>query len=205
MDREQLIAFLQRAGFINPAQARDIADGFAPRRLHKNEMLLRAGRVSDAYLFLDRGLLRAFVHDAAGNDVTTGFYSGGQVAFEAASFFNRTPSQLYLQALTDCRGWLVSHQQFNALFHGRPEFREFGRSVLVRALAGLHERLLDQVRETATARYEKLMKASPDVLQHASLKYIASYLGVTDTSLSRIRGASGKPRADFPGEAQQAG
>lgn len=188
MAQEKLIAFLQRAGFINALQASEIAGSFTYRSLHKNDFLLHAGSVSDAYLFLDSGLLRAFVYDTEGNEVTTGFYSGGQVAFEASSFFNRTPSQQYMQALTECEGWLVTHQQFNALFHARPEFREFGRSVLVRTLAGMQERMLDQIRETATARYAKLMKASPEVLQHAPLKYIASYLGVTDTSLSRIRG-----------------
>ncbi|GAB3573156.1 Crp/Fnr family transcriptional regulator [Hymenobacter daeguensis] len=190
MAQEKLIAFLQRGGFINAAQAGEIAGSFTYRSLHKNEFLLHADSVSDAYLFLDRGLLRAFVYDAEGNEVTTGFYSGGQVAFEASSFFNRTPSQQYMQALTECEGWLVTHQQFNALFHARPEFREFGRSVLVRTLAAMQERMLDQIRETATARYEKLMKASPEVLLHAPLKYIASYLGVTDTSLSRIRGGT---------------
>ncbi|MGI4871100.1 MAG: Crp/Fnr family transcriptional regulator [Janthinobacterium lividum] len=188
MAREKLIEFLQRANFITASQASDIAHSFTHKILHKNEFLLHAERVNDTYLFLDQGLLRAFVHDAEGNEVTTGFYSGGQVALEAPSFFTRTPSQQQMQALTDCEGWFVTHQQFNSLFHARPEFREFGRSVLVRSLAALQERMLDQIRETATSRYEKLMKASPEVLQHAPLKYIASYLGVTDTSLSRIRG-----------------
>ncbi|GAB3879222.1 Crp/Fnr family transcriptional regulator [Hymenobacter segetis] len=190
MAKEKLVEFLQRAGFINASQASDIAESFTHRMLHKSDFLLHADSVSDAYLFLDSGLLRAFVYDTEGNEVTTGFYSGGQIAFEASSFFNRTPSQQYMQALTECSGWLVTHQQFNALFHARPEFREFGRSVLVRTLASMQERMLDQIRETATARYEKLMKASPEVLQYAPLKHIASYLGVTDTSLSRIRGSA---------------
>ena len=190
MTREKLIKFLQRADFINAAQAAEIASSFSPIQLRKNEVLQPFGRVSDAYLFLDQGLLRAFVHDAEGNEVTTRFYTSEHVALDASSFFNRTPAQQQIHALTECQGWALSYQQLNALFHTRPEFREFGRSVLVRALATLQERMLDQIRETARTRYEKLLATNPEVFQHAPLKYIASYLGVTDSSLSRIRGSA---------------
>jgi CRP-like cAMP-binding protein len=187
MTRDHLTAFLQRANLLTAAQAAEIAERFAPRQLHKNEVLLPAGRICDTYLFLDSGLMRAFVVDAQGNEVTTRFYARGQVALDAPSFFNRAPAQQQFHALTECQGWFLSYQQLNALFHARPEFREFGRAVLVRALATLQERMLDQIRETARARYEKLLATSPEVFHHAPLKYIASYLGVTDSSLSRIR------------------
>jgi CRP-like cAMP-binding protein len=187
MTRDTLTAFLQRADLITAAQAAEIACLFAPKMLRKHEVLLPVGHICDTYLFLHSGLLRAFVHDAEGNEVTTRFYSRGHVALDAPSFFNRTPAQQQLQALTDCQGWFLSYQQLNALFHTRPEFREFGRSVLVRALANLQERMLDQIRETARTRYEKLLVTDPEVVQYAPLKYIASYLGVTDSSLSRIR------------------
>jgi hypothetical protein len=61
MTREKLIEFLQRADFINAAQAAAIASSFSPIQLRKNEVLQPFGRVSGAYLFLDQGLLRAFV------------------------------------------------------------------------------------------------------------------------------------------------
>lgn len=87
-----LLSFLQSTGTISAPQAVEIATHFTPRTLEKHQFLLQAGRVSDEYLFLDRGLLRAFVHDPDGNDVTTGFYTGGRVVFEVASFFNRPPA-----------------------------------------------------------------------------------------------------------------
>jgi CRP-like cAMP-binding protein len=174
-------------GPIGAAQAEDIANVFVPKAIGKQDFLLRAGKVSDEYLFLDSGFMRAFAYDTDGNDVTTGFYASGQIVFEVASFFNRTPSQEYIQALTDCQGWCISHQQLNALFHARPEFREFGRAVLVRGYAALKSRMLALITEPAATRYESLLRASPEILQHAPLKTIASYLGITDTSLSRIR------------------
>ncbi|MBH8569531.1 Crp/Fnr family transcriptional regulator [Microvirga sp. STS02] len=187
MTNEKLTQFFQSMGPISAGQAADIASVFVPKAIGKHEFLLQAGRVSDEYLFLDSGFMRAFAYDTDGHDVTTGFYASGQVVFEVASFFNRTPSQEYIQALTDCTGWAITHQQLNALFHARPEFREFGRAVLVRGYAALKSRMLALITEPAAARYASLLRASPEILQHAPLKTIASYLGVTDTSLSRIR------------------
>ncbi|MBH8557239.1 Crp/Fnr family transcriptional regulator [Hymenobacter negativus] len=187
MTNEKLTQFFQSMGPISAGQAADIASVFVPKAIGKHEFLLQAGRVSDEYLFLDSGFVRAFAYDTNGHDVTTGFYASGQVVFEVASFFNRTPSQEYIQALTDCTGWAITHQQLNALFHARPEFREFGRAVLVRGYAALKSRMLALITEPAAARYASLLRASPEILQHAPLKTIASYLGVTDTSLSRIR------------------
>ena len=161
--------------------------------ISKNDFLLQAGTVSDDYFFLDSEFVCAFVFNTEGNDVATGFYASGQVVFEAASFFNRTPSSEYIQALTVCQGWSISHRQLNALFHERMEFREFGRSMLVRGFAALKGRMLAMITEPAAARYESLLRANPDILQHAPLKNVASCLGITDTSLSRIR--KGKPRA----------
>ncbi|MEO6631596.1 MAG: Crp/Fnr family transcriptional regulator, partial [Mucilaginibacter sp.] len=111
----------------------------------------------------------------------------GQIVFEVSSFFNRTRSKENIQALTDCEGWFISFEQLNNLFHDLPEFREFGRGVLVKAFAALKNRTLMMITETAEERYAFLLKTNPEIFQHAPLKNIASYLGITDTSLSRIR------------------
>ncbi|MDO7849697.1 Crp/Fnr family transcriptional regulator [Hymenobacter sp. M29] len=187
MSQEKLTQFLQSRGIIGAVQAAEIASQFSPKALARHDFLLREGRVSDAYFFLDHGLLRAFACDPAGHDVTTAFYPAGQVVFEVSSFFTRAPSQENIQALTDCTGWFITFQQLNALFHARPEFREFGRSVLVHGFATLKSRMLAMITTSATERYEQLLKTAPEVLRHAPVKHVASYLGVTDTSLSRIR------------------
>ncbi len=188
--KENLVRFLQSTGAVAAQQAEEIAGVFTHKVVEKQQFLLQAGRVSDDYLFLNQGLLRAFVHNTDGNDVTTGFYAGGQIVFEVSSFFNRTPARESIQALTDCEGWCLTYQQLNTLFHARSEFREFGRGVLVRGFAALKGRMLAAITEPAAARYEHLLRAHPEIVRHAPLKNIASYLGITDTSLSRIRKGS---------------
>jgi CRP-like cAMP-binding protein len=184
-----LIEFLQSSGLIQAPQAQEIAGQFVPKKIAQHDFLLREGQVSDEYLFLSHGLLRAFARDPDGNDITTSFYKSGQVAFEVSSFFTRVPAQENIQALTDCTGWCISFTQLNTLFHTRPEFREFGRLMLVQGYAALKGRMLSMITESATARYEQLVKTTPEILLNAPVKHIASYLGVTDTSLSRIRAA----------------
>ena len=164
-----------------------IAQRFAEKSLTKNEYLLKAGQIADTYLFLETGYLRAFAEDVSGNDVTTAFYGPGQMVFEVASFFGRSRSRENVQALTDISGWYISYAQLNELFHALPEFREFGRSMLARGFSELKVRMLSTITETTEERYRALLAAHPELFQQASLKHIASYLGVTDTSLSRIR------------------
>jgi CRP-like cAMP-binding protein len=187
MAPEPLVRFFQSTGLIPPHKAVEIAGHFGPRSLEKGELFLKAGRTSSEYLFLTEGFMRAYAIDTEGNEVTTAFYYDNQVVFEVSSFFNRTPSQENIQALTRCEGWCISYDRLNALVQTLPEFREFGRYILLRGCAGLKDRMLSMITETADQRYERLLKTAPKILQQAPLKYIASYLGITSTSLSRIR------------------
>jgi CRP-like cAMP-binding protein len=182
-----LTGFFQSTNLVSFVAATEIAGLFQHKPIAKHAFQLTAGKVCDEYLVLAKGYLRAFAHDTAGNEVTTNFCSRGQVVFEISSFFNRTRSKENIQALTDCEGWYIRYEQLDNLFHALPEFRAFGRSILVKGFTELKTRMLGMITETAEERYAQLLKTNPDIFQHAPLKNIASYLGITDTSLSRIR------------------
>jgi CRP-like cAMP-binding protein len=187
MSKDTLTTHLQNANLVSFSASTEIANQFTGKIIAKNQLLLTEGRICDEYLFLEKGYMRAFAHDTNGNEVTTNFYSPGQIIFEVSSFFNRTKSKENIQALTGCEGRYITYEQLNNLFHALPQFREFGRSVLVKGFAELKIRTLSMITETAEERYETLLKTNPEIFQHAPLKNIASYLGITDTSLSRIR------------------
>lgn len=183
----RLLQFFQRGAFFTTQQAIDIALLFTEKAVDKTGVLLREGQVSNEYFFLESGFMRAYVHDTEGREVTTHFYAPGQVVVEPSSFFNRVPTKENIQALEPSTGWYITFEQLNHLFHAYPAFREFGRSVLVRVLTGLQDRTLSMITETAEQRYQHLLQSNPNIFQHAPLKQIASYLGITDSSLSRIR------------------
>ena len=187
MHNQPLIQLFYSSGLVSLPKAGEIASHFSQKFIPKNQFFLLEGNHSNEYLFLEKGFMRAFAHDTEGNDVTTAFYSDNQVVFEVFSFFNRTISKENVQALADCEGWYISYEQLNMLFHSLPEFREFGRSILVKGFAALKNRVLSMITETAEERYAQLLKNNPEIFKYAPLKTIASYLGVTDTSLSRIR------------------
>jgi len=187
MGKESLISFLRSTNLVSPSVANEIAAQFEYKMIPKNQFQLRAGQICDEYLFVEKGYMRVFAHDTEGNDVTTNFCSPGQIVFEISSFFNRTRSKENILAQTECEGWYITYAQLNSLFHTLPEFREFGRSILVKGFSQLKTRMLSMISETAEERYAQLLINRPEIFQQASLKDIATYLGVTDTSLSRIR------------------
>ena len=185
--RVNLIQFFRKTNLVSTARAEEFAGKFLPTHFIKNDFVLREGRICNDYLFLDNGFMRSFAHDTEGNEVTTDFHHSSQVVFEVSSFFNRTSSKENIQALTDCSGWYITYQELNRLFHEAQEFREFGRHILVRGVSALKNRMLSMITETAEERYSNLLRSNPEIFIYAPLKNIATYLGITDTSLSRIR------------------
>lgn len=165
----------------------DVVEYFEEITVSKNDFLLKEGKVNDRYFFLQSGFMRAYTHDVDGNEITTNFYKKDSVVFEVSSFYLRTPSTENIHALTDCRGYAISYTQLNLLLHTIPEFREYGVKMLAKEYVMYKKRALELINLSGEARYENLIANNKEVFQYAQLKQIASYLNITDTSLSRIR------------------
>lgn len=197
MDKQALIHFVQ-SNIPNITVTNNsldiIAGNFDEIQFAKNEFLLKQGKVS-GYFYLAEGFARAYTFDINGNEITTYFYSKEQVIFEAASFFLSSPSTENIQAITDCRVFATTFEKLNMLFHSVPEFREFGRAMLVKEFVAYKQRTLALINKSAEERYANLIAINKDVFRFAQLKHIASYLGMTDTSLSRIRKTFTKKKA----------
>ncbi len=175
------------SALTNPEKLNAVLMCFIKKEFDKNSCLLEEGKVSNEYFIIEQGLVRTYSTTPDGNEVTTAFFDAGKPVFEVASFFLRQESKESIQAITPCIVWGISFDNLNKLFHTIPEFREFGRSLLVHGFAELKLRMQSIITETAETRYRKLIESGSEVIMHAPLKYIASYLGVTDSSLSRIR------------------
>jgi len=186
-ERQNLINFIRQTIPMPEGEAQDIASHFERASLKKNDFLLREGAICSEYTFLEKGFIRAYTFDTEGNEVTTNFYGQNSVVFEVASYIKRNPSNENFQALTDCLCWKGNHPVFQTLFQTNQVFREFARITLVNGFIALKERTLSMINHTAEKRYEMLLNDNHEIMQYASIKHIASYLGVTDTSLSRIR------------------
>lgn len=153
----------------------------------KGEFLLKEGKTANEYFLLEKGLIRAFVNDFDNNEITTEFFCENEIVIVPSSLFQRIPSKENLQALTDCVLWKIDFDKSQELFHSIEGMKEWGRAWFTFQLFTLKQRSLEMITETAKNRYLKLMKEKPQILQNAPLKQIATFLGITDTSLSRIR------------------
>jgi CRP-like cAMP-binding protein len=187
MNKDNLIQLFQSVLPMSTGKAEQLAEKFKAGKIARNDYLLKEGAVCNESHFIDEGFIRSYTYDLEGNDVTTAFYSKKMFASDLLSFFKKTPSKEHIRALTDCKTWCITYEDMQANFHTIPEFREFGRLNIINHYGTLKQRMLSMLQETAEQRYSDLIKSNPEILQNAPLKYIASYLGITDTSLSRIR------------------
>jgi len=186
--KHMLVRFIrENQPLLSEEEAYSVAEYFKEKLIRKGDIVLAQGKISNEYYYLESGYARSYTFNLDGDDITTGLYSSHVIMCELMSFFKRIPAQENYQALSDCRTWSISFDTLQIAFHSLPVFREFGRALLVNEYGKLKTRMLSALQKTAEERYKELLRNNPDIFQYASLKCIASYLGVTDTSLSRIR------------------
>lgn len=187
MNRKLLTSYFQKILPMPEEIAAQFSEILTFKEVEKSEILLQEGKVNTLTHFIEEGYIRSFVLDADGNEVTTELYGPSEFADNFLSFFRKTPSPETFQGITLCKVWVMDFETVQKYFHEMPEFREWGRLLLLSNFAKLQNRTINLIKLTAEQRYENLINTKPDLIQHIPLKYLASYLGITDTSLSRIR------------------
>lgn len=187
MDKTNLNAYFLSLFPIEKEIVEKITETFKDFSLDKNTRLLEKGEISTQTYFLEKGFMRSYILNEDGEEVTTNIYSAPCFVNDFLSFFKQQPAQEIYETLTECSFWETSLENVQHNFHTIPEFREFSRLLFVINYYKLNNRLIETVSQKAETRYLNLLKKQPHIFQHVSLKIIASYLGITDSSLSRIR------------------
>ncbi len=159
---------------------------FEVLELDKGEYFLKQGRISGS-LILFEGYLRAYTFSENGDEVTTAFYGPPRLIFDVASFFQQKPSVENIIALTKVKGYYSDYNSVDKLFHEHALWREFGRAMLAKEYILFKDRTMRLINLSAEEHYAHLMETNFEIFQIAQLRHIASYLNITDTSLSRIR------------------
>lgn len=173
--------------FFLPEELEELFAAHTQKTFNKGEFILKEGEIANEYYILEKGVVRSYVTDFDGNDVTTHFFVDNEIVIEVLSMFQRVPTQENIVCITDCKGWAIDYDTFQDLFHKLANLSEWGRAWMSKELFSYKKRSVEMFRLSATKRYLNLIDQKPQVVQFAPLKQIASYLGVTDTSLSRIR------------------
>ena len=108
------------------------------------------------------------------------------------AIYNNEPASLKVECISDSTVIEFNVQKLNEIYLRFPEFEPFQRKNLERHLVSLHKRILNQLQLTALERYNLFLKQYPNIEQHVSNYHIASYLGITQQSLSRLRAEKAK-------------
>ena len=149
-------------------------------------ILLNQGDTATAMLFVRKGCIRACFNDE-GNLVTTQFFLEGQVATALESFLTQTPSQFSLETVEPSQLSVLTKPDFDHLLASDRSFHDWFYQTALQKLIEHTHRLLSFIKDSPQERYAQLVQQHPELLSRFPQNYIASYLGVSPVSLSRIK------------------
>jgi CRP-like cAMP-binding protein len=161
-------------------------DSFHEITIRKGRHLLKPQQDSNYLAFIQNGSFRVYYHDIKGKEIITWFSFSEMVITDLLGFYTTGKAEFYVEALEDSVLYKISKNNLEKLYKQYPAYREFGRKFAEEALTMLMQRTMSLHTKSAEERYKELLQV-PEFMQKIPLKYLASYLGITDTSLSRIR------------------
>lgn len=168
-------------------EAREALEGlFVQNEFRKNDLLIGDGQICRRLYFIERGCVRGF-YNIDGRDVSQWFGFEKDFVTSIRSFVTRSASREYIQVVEDSILWSVSREQLDELLQRFPELEKLVRLIYEQYYIRLEERYTNAHFKTAGERYDDLVQYTPHILQRMPLGYIASYLGVSAETLSRIR------------------
>lgn len=183
----KLIYYIKKWTDISDDQAEVVLSAFETTFIKKKKDLLVQGQVCEYQYFIVKGCLRSFFVDAKGIEHIYQIRMDNNWISDLESYFTQEPSKYYIEALEDSHLLRISKEKLEQLFRDIPPFERYARILYQKAYVNALKRLNGIMWEPATTRYREMLKEHPYMFQRIPLVYIASYLGITPESLSRIR------------------
>ena len=160
---------------------------FIPKKLRKRQYLLQEGDVCKYVAFVEKGMLRSYTIDDKGSEHVIQFAFEGWWISDQLSFLTGEPSVYNIDALEDCELLLLTKPAEEEMMEKIPKFERFFRILLQNNLIHTQRRLVGSLSMSAEARYFDLIESCPTIPQRVPQHMMASFLGITPETLSRIR------------------
>lgn len=183
---QELLTHLQNYSQLSAATLEVLPDCFEKVTLSKHEFLLREGRVCRHLYFLEAGALRGF-YNLDGKEITHWFGFEKDFVTSFHSFITGEPAVENIQLLEGSILWAISKESLTSLLDKHHEVERLVRIAYEKYYIRLEERFVNAQFKTASERYEDLLLHTPHILERVPLGFIASYLGISQETLSRIR------------------
>ena len=148
--------------------------------------LLQEGQISKNMFFIERGCLRTWIN-SDGKEITTQFFFEGDSVSSIESFRTNQPSLYSIESIEPCILQTISQKDFRHILENSPQLKMKLEDHLFRRLFQSQQLLYSFLKSNPQKRYEELIENHPHIVQRVPQHYIASYLGITSVSLSRIR------------------
>ncbi|NDW19022.1 Crp/Fnr family transcriptional regulator [Dysgonomonas sp. 216] len=165
----------------------NITDIISEVEYPKGYRLLNANKVERNIYFIKTGIARAYI-DSSNTEITFWFGKEGDTVVSMKSYVNNQDGYESIELLEDCVLYKINTEALNNLFAKDVYIANWGRKFAEQELLKTESRLISRQFKTASERYHELLRNTPELLQRVQLSHIASYLGITQVSLSRIRG-----------------
>jgi CRP-like cAMP-binding protein len=159
------------------------------KKIRKRQLWLKQGEICKHKLFIVSGLLRTYRLSDNGEEYILRFSPENTWLVDLESFRNGTPSMYNIDALEDTEVMLWNEKSFNELFSTIPAFRKYAQMLMGKAFFADQERIMMNISYTSEEKYQDFITSFPDVFNRVPLHMVASYLGVSRETLSRIRHA----------------
>lgn len=173
--------------FLLPSAEKEIfLSRLEQKQFAKGDLVISADRIERYVYFIESGIARAYCENNKGQ-TTIWFGEEGDVMLSFLSFFKNKAGYESIEVLENCTLYRISSANLQDLYHQHINIANWGRKFAEQELLRTEQRFMDLQFKTATERYHDLLSNSPGILKRVQLGQIASYLGITQVSLSRIR------------------
>ncbi|MFT3933137.1 MAG: Crp/Fnr family transcriptional regulator [Chitinophagaceae bacterium] len=164
-----------------------IRQHLAHKKLRKKQYLLQEGDVCKYVCLVEKGALRSYVLDESGNEHITAFALEGWTMSDLASFMRQEPATLNIDALEDTELVLISKPAHDELLQQMPKYETYLRKLVTDAYIAIQKRTTDMISLSLEDRYKSLTQMYPNIVQQVPQHMIASFMGLSPETLSRLR------------------
>lgn len=165
-----------------------IAALFETTKLQKQDYLLKLGQYTKSMSFITAGYLRIFAPDSRGDkDITQWISTQGMFVTDLSSFIFGTPARWNIQALSDCELYTISKEKYDQIGDYVENWAELDKLFIAKCFVTLENRVFSQLSMTAEEKVRQLLAINSEIFLQVPLQYIASMLGMTPETLSRVR------------------